>query len=200
MINESFENFQNWLGFYIDLLNKVSEVKRLFNTKEKIEIAEAFVLKILLTWEILCEELLVDSFKSNTQNFQTLTQLRFSKRITGDLSKAIIEGERYMDFRGFDDLLKKSETYLSKRNNPFRRVPVECRRQIDAFYTIRNHIAHQSDKTNRAFRRVCRKDHKLRGFVTPGGLLLRKHPVEITFFNRYIQAFFQAAEAIKNSY
>ena len=79
---------------------KIETSKRVIRTvEEKRSIFEAFALRICALWEALVEEIMIGCLNIDTSQFVITTGYKLPRHITKDMSKAVLLGMTYLDFK-----------------------------------------------------------------------------------------------------
>ena len=96
------------------------------------------------------------------------------------------------------DITGKAKKVLVPANNPFDHLTPAIRKSIDQFYTLRNYLAHRSQRASRAYRGMLEKDFQYRRVVRPGVFLRAEGDSSgkprLEFF---LHRFREASEAIR---
>lgn len=199
---DTFDTFFYWIGWYTDLLVRVTEAKRVVaHPHEKKEIFEAFILKIHVTWDLLVEELMVDCLNWDTLQYAKYKGISLPKNLTRDNCACLITGLRFFDVRSTSEIKRIAKNILVPKYNPFKvlsKTDPDIKRdvkKIDEFYAMRNYIAHYSDMSRRRLMIMYKKSYGLRKFREPGDFLFAfdKQTKQIRFAN-YIYSFLNIAD------
>ena len=165
-----------------------------YSPSEKMQIHEAFVLKIYVAWEVLVENVFVECLSRDPSKYAEYKGIRLAKRLTKDVCRGLISGLGYFDFRDISDLKGKSRNVLATSYNPFPQIPNDAGNKIDEFCVIRNYLAHYSDSARQSLMRMYRNKYNL-PFREPGDFFFEfdKQNKQIRFAN-YTNAFTKAAD------
>lgn len=179
------------LNSAIDLLMKIETSRRVVRTTdEKRSIFEAFVLRICALWESLVEELFIGCLNKDTSKFVETTGFNLPKHITKDMSKAVLLGMNYLDFKSIGNLKSISRKILADNCNPFIFISQANASKIDDFFKIRNYLSHYSHAATRSLHNMYRNRYKMRKFVEPGVFLLARDSTQgIVRMGVYINTF-----------
>ena len=159
---------------YTDLLGRIRNSKEL-NLLNKREIHEAYVINILVAWEVFVEELFVYCLKQDTSRYAQSRGLILPRKVSADLAKSMISGIGYFDFKGTSHIKKIAIGNLAPRNNVFSVMPKHDCGLIDMFVSMRNYIAHRSRNARRSLEKKYSSLYKM-GFREPGNFLLNPVP------------------------
>ena len=163
------------LNSAIDLLMKIETSRRVVRTAdEKASIFEAFTLRICALWESLVEELFIGCLNRDTSTFVKTTGFKLPKHITKDMSKAVLLGLDYLDFKSMGNLKSVSRKILVDHCNPFTTISNEKARKIDEFFKIRNYLSHYSHASRRSLHNMYKDRYRMRKFVEPGFFLMAR--------------------------
>jgi len=167
------DEFETWIVWYGDFLARILDAKRVIKNKfEKLELVEAFVLRVAVHWEILVEDDIIASLNRDSSVYSSELGLRLRKHLTRDESEAILIGHRSLDFKSVGDAKKFAKRYLVDRYNPFKLIPKDIASKIDRFFVIRNYLAHYSSSSKRAYTRMIKNFYGLRKIPEPGNFLI----------------------------
>jgi hypothetical protein len=200
-IKLTFTNFEYWMGWYIQFLQKALQAERVIGTpREKKELLEAFVFKIVAQWEIFAEDLLVDCLNRDSSAYSQHMGLRLKKHLTRSECRAMVIGLGYLDFRSVSHLQGIAKRILTRPNNPFRAIPKNAGDKIDEFFCIRNYLAHYSVPARRSLLNIYQKEYDLKNFREPGDFLYasRGQGGQIRFGD-YVDAFAEASHEMRNA-
>jgi hypothetical protein len=195
-VEVTFDNFFAWMNWYMELLDKIYNAKRVISkSEEKREIFEAFVLKIHATWEIFVEDLLVDCLnKDTTQYAEYMSIRRLRKHLPRNQCKAMVLGMGYLDFRDVSDIKGKANNILVSQHNPFALITNPALKKMNEFYCIRNYIAHYSATAKRSLWKIYKNTYKMKRFHEPGHFLMAwDRKMKQIRFDNYIIAFLDSA-------
>ncbi len=157
------------LNSAIDLLMKIETSQRVVRTAdEKGSIFEAFTLRICALWGFLVEELFIGCLNKDTSMFVKTTGFKLPKHITKDMSKAVLLGMNYLDFKGIGNLKSVSRKILVDHCNPFNTISNAKASKIDEFFKIRNYLSRYSHAARGALHNMYKDRYKMKKFVEPG--------------------------------
>ena len=191
----TFDNFTGWLKWYDDFLAKIYMSRRVVRTfQEKLEIFEAFVLRIDAIWGIFVEQLLIDCLNRDTSQYARHTGTALPKHLPKEQCMAMLLGLGYLDFRSIGEIKKIGRDVLVDVNNPFKGIPQSAGSKIDEFYKIRNYVAHYSSLSKRSLMKVYKEKYGMKRFREPGDFLMAqdRKSGQIRFSN-YVDAFIEVA-------
>jgi hypothetical protein len=197
----SLDNFEVWMWTYIRLLNKLLAAKVVVkHPAEKMELIEAFVLRIAAIWEILVETLFIDCLNRDSSALAKRLNLPLGKHLNRPVCKAIVSGLRYFDFRNVGTLQKDAKSVLVRRYNPFLSIPKDAARKIDEFFILRNYLSHYSSASKRSVMQAYRQSYGLQRFMEPGRFLYasRGHNGQ-TRLADYVGAFLKASAEMRKA-
>lgn len=175
-----FDKFFSRLNDYTDLLLKLyeaqqvvvatelaKEIDRRIHRSEKKHIHEAFVLKIYVAWEVLVENTFVECLRRDPSEYARRKGLVLPRTLSRDVSRGMLSGLGYFDFKDTSDLKGKARRLLAAGHNPFASIPSESARKMDEFYVIRNYLAHYSATARQVLARMY-ADNYGTSFREPG--------------------------------
>jgi len=197
-IRYTFDAYFDHIHRYTDLLDKILNLKEL-NLLKKREIYEAYVIKILVAWEVFVKDLFVYCLKQDTSRYAQSRELKLPRKVSGDLAKSMISGMGYFGFKDTSDIKGIAKRILAPTYNVFNEIPEHDGRIIDMFVSMRNYIAHRSLIAKRSLEKKYRQVYHL-GFRDPGKFLLT--PVsgvggKRIYFADYVDAFDNTAKKIE---
>ncbi len=173
-LKKTFEDYYWNMGIDIDFLMKIAAAQQVVkSTDEKRRVFEAFVFSICTNWDTLVESLLIDCFNKDTSRYSNYTGFKIPKHLTRETCKAIVLGLSYFDFKSIEHLQKSAACILVPQYNPFKIIPKDNVRMINEFYTIRNYLAHYSDASRRALKKIYTR-YGYKTFRKPGEFLLAR--------------------------
>jgi hypothetical protein len=143
-------------------------------------IARMTAIELNAIWERYVEERVVAALNHEPQHFLESNSIVGVKRVSVGLASFIIrEGRQYFDFRDCEDLLRRTNRWLTKARNPFGALSADDRLYLDTLSSIRNCIAHQSQAATRRYKHMLRKTYNIRSAPAPDEFLSsidrRKH-------------------------
>lgn len=186
--------FCTWIEWYGDFLARLVAARRVIRNKfEKLELIEAFVLRTAVRWEVLLSADIVASLNRDASRYAEALGLRLRKHLTRDECKAMLFGQRYIDFRNVDDARAFGKKYLVDRFNPFPAIAASDGKRIDEFLVIRNLLAHYSDFARRPYERIMRDVYSYTRIPEPGAFLMAQTQKHEYRWSVYLRAFLQAA-------
>lgn len=197
-VKVTLENFELAMTWYTLFLQNILGAQRVVKTaREKKELLEAFVFKIVATWDIFVEDLLVDCLNRDSSAYARYMRLNLRKHLSRSECQAMVVGLGYLDFRGISDLTKVANNILTPANNPFRSIPKSAEKKIDEFFAIRNYLAHYSIPAKRRLMTIYEERYDLKNFRAPGDFLYasRGRDGQIRFGD-YVDAFSEASRAM----
>ena len=109
-------------------------------------------------------------------HFTTLSkelELDLPKRISNDECIAYLNGLGYFDLKSASNLKSIGKKILTEKKNPFQKISAEARNHIDDFYSLRNYVAHKSNKSKRTLIKTYSK-YNQKKFLEVGDFLLSK--------------------------
>jgi hypothetical protein len=153
--DSNHDEFERWIIFYGDFLKRILDAKKVIKTRfEKLELIEAFVLRVAVRWELLVEQDVIASLNHDSSKYSEELGLKLRKHLTHDECEAILIGHRYLDFKSVDDVKNFAKKYLVDKYNPFRLIQPEQCKDINHFFVIRNLLAHYSSSAWRSYRKM----------------------------------------------
>ena len=191
------------MDVYRALLRKVRSENSLLSVKERKEVFEAFVPKVLAQWDILVEDLLIDCLNRDSSRYAETFGEGFPKHNSSALCEVMLTGIGYLDFKTFGDAKGKAAKVLVDRLNPLQTVATADARRIDQFSTIRNYLAHYSRVSQRAYERMCREEFDMQRVREPCEFLFalvdarrQKTRFEYVFLDAFDRAAMAMAEFV----
>jgi hypothetical protein len=209
LLARGFDTFFTTLNAYTDLLLKLyqarevvlppaqaREIVKTILPDEKRHVHEAFVLKIYASWEVLVENIFVECLRRDPSTYAERKGLALPRILSRDVSRGMLSGLGYFDFRDTGDLKGKARVYLATQYNPFEHIPRTAAGRIDEFCIIRNYLAHCSDSARHSLARMYKKRYQL-PFRQPGDFFFEwdRQGRQVRFAS-YTNAFIQAANAM----
>jgi len=156
------------------LFTKVLALRgKVYSDFEASEIIEAFTIKTICDWEWYAEKIICECLKDDTSQLSKELELDLPKTISNDECIAYLNGLGYFDLKSASNLKSIGKKILTEKKNPFQNISTESRNHIDDFYSLRNYAAHKSNKSKRAFFKICSK-YNQKEFVEVGEFLLSK--------------------------
>jgi len=167
---------------------------KLYSPFEASEIIEAFTIKTICDWEWYVEKMIYECLKDDTSQLANQLALTLPKSITKDECVAYLNGLAYFDLKSVSNLKSIARKILIESKNPFERISSEARNQIDDFYSLRNYVAHRSNKSKKTLIRTYKKYNQDK-FIEVGEFLLGKtrHDNRTIRFQDFGGAFWLAA-------
>ena len=170
---KNHDEFETRIEWYGDFLARILAAKRVIKTKfEKLELVEAFMLKVAVSWEVLVEDDIIASINRDSSAYSSELGLRLRRHLTRDESEAILIGHRFLDFRSVGEVKSFAKRYLVDEYNPFKLIPRNIVSKIDQFIIIRNYLAHYSSSSMRAYNRMIKNCYNLNKIPEPGAFLI----------------------------
>ena len=198
----TIENFEYWLQRYITLINQLMAARRgvARSPVDKKELLEAFVFRIVASWEVFVNDLMVDCLNRDSSQYADYMQLRLAKNLPRPVCEAMLRGLGYTDFRSVPEIKKVAKNILTAANNPFKAIPVATGEAIDEFTRMRNYLAHYSTAARRSLLNSYRRNHKLKNFREPADFLYasNRRSKQIRFGD-YVQAFIDASQVMRHT-
>lgn len=126
-------------------------------------------------WERYVEKRLVAALNHDPRHFIREEEIKGVKHVSSGLADYIIRGgRRFFDFRFTSELIDRSDSFLGKSANPFRKIDSGDRLYIDALASIRNCIVHNSDAAQTAYRRRLKEVYGITSAPAPDEFLYAK--------------------------
>lgn len=191
----SFENFRTEIAKNLEILYKIEDTDDL-SIQEKKSLFETLVIRFDVTWQILLEELFIDSLNWDSSEYRKNTGYDFpGKNLHRQICKAIVIGIKFSDFAKLDDVRRNAKEFLVGKFNPFRSIRSQERNKIEEFYTLRNYIAHASDYQLRKLRKMYKDRYRLKKYPSPGTFLLNRNAGQkFSRLQNYVNSFLNAAK------
>jgi len=186
------------MSWDIDILMKLEKAKAVVKPREeKRTIFEAFVFRICANWQILVEELFINCLGKDTSMYKKYTGFDVPKHIPRDTCKAILLGTGYWDFKSVSDIKRQAKRILLPGCNPFKEIENIQEKKIDEFHAIRNYLAHYSDASWRALKKIYQNEYGFNKFIEPGRFLLaNEKKANIPRMGVYINNFTDTADTM----
>ncbi|KIA83951.1 hypothetical protein [Kaistella jeonii] len=146
---------------------------KVYSDYEASEIIEAFTIKTICDWEWYAEKIICECLKVDTSQLSQELELKLPKTISNDECIAYLNGLGYFDLRSVSNLKSISKKILTEKKNPFQKISAEAGNHIDDFYSLRNYVAHRSNKSKRTLVKTFSK-YKQNEFIEVGEFLLSK--------------------------
>lgn len=151
----------------------LSLIGKLYSQYEASQVVEAFAIKTLCDWEFYIERIIYECLKNDTTNLSKQLDLDLPKAISIDECTAYLNGLGYFDLKSCSNLRAIARKILVKENNPFDNLNKEAIKHIDDYYSLRNYIAHKSNKSKKSLLLVYEK-YQQTSFIEAGDFLLSK--------------------------
>lgn len=195
----AFDDFDESLVFYADLAQRIVSARRVIRHKyEKLELLEAFILRLVTLWDVFVGELMVACLNRDTSRYAEHRGLKLRKHLSADECTAMLTGLGYLDFRSAGDLQRTAKEILAI--NPFVDIPKGSRQKVDELLIMRNYLSHYSGRSRRALDAVYRRTYGMKTFREPGAFLWanssRKGQIR---FGVYIDSLADASKAMRAS-
>ena len=193
----TFDDFDGKLLFYADFVNRIVYAQRVIRFKyEKVELLEAFVLRLVTSWDVFVRDLFVDCLNKDAAKYADYMGLRLKKHLSIDECQAMLTGLGYFEFRGVTEARNAAGHVLVV--NPFPAIPNPSIKKIDELVAIRNYLAHYSGRAQRALQRVYTGRYRMSTFRRPGEFLYADtKPGQIRFVT-YVKALADASVAMRD--
>jgi len=146
---------------------------KIYSDYEASEIIEAFTIKTICDWEWYVEKMIYECLKIDTSQLSQQLELDLPKTISNDECIAYLNGLGYFDLKNVSNLKSIGKKILTEKNNPFQNISSESRNHIDDFYSLRNYVAHKSNKSKRTLVKTYSK-YNQNDFIEVGDFLLLK--------------------------
>jgi len=183
---------------YRGFLEKVINAQRVVaSTEEKRDIAESVLIRLCAYWEFFTDGHLVDCVNKDSSRLSQFFGVSIPANPSKDLCQALLFGEKYRDFRAFDELKAFTKKILPDNNNPFLAISKRHGFKIDEVYCIRNYLSHYSAKSKRTLFDMYKKKYKMTRFLEPGQFVLAYNAKNLW---EYLAAFQGASADMKGWY
>ncbi len=96
--------FEGVVFRYDDYLNRLLNARRVVRAHDKKEIAEGTVLKLCAYWESFVDRELLDCVNIDSTKLAAYLELKLPKHLKRALCRAIVFGDRFLDFRSIGNL------------------------------------------------------------------------------------------------
>lgn len=146
---------------------------KLYSDYEASEIIEAFTVKTICDWEWYIEKMICECLNQDTSQLSKELDLKLPKKISIDECIAYLNGLGYFDLKSIGNLKSIGKKVLIESKNPFNNISSPAKKHIDDFYSLRNYVAHKSNKSKRTLLKVYEK-YNQRDFIEVGEFLLDK--------------------------
>ena len=170
----TFDDFTGRLRWYQAFIDRVCRGRIVRAADERMELLEAFLIRIHTLWDRFGERLLIDCLNRDTSQYAEHTDRNIRKHLSRDECAALLEGLGYLDFKSVGNMKGIARKVLLDRYNPFKTIPDEAGRRIDELYQIRNYLAHGSNQSKRALRKAYKDGWSAKRFTEPGSFLMHK--------------------------
>jgi len=166
-------SYDNAIDRYRSFTEKVINARRVLgNVQEKRDLAESVTLRVCAQWEYFVDELLTACVNCNHSKLNEFLGVHVPKHPSQELCRALIFGDRYVDFPSFGALKGFSRKLLPDESNPFLSIRRRNWNKIDEVYAIRNYLSHYSQKSKRSLFTMYKNNHGMTRFYEPGQFLL----------------------------
>ena len=153
-----------------DFNKKKSKIRK----KEKTILVESLLLRSCAYWENFLEKEIILLIGLNNDKFKIYMELPSNTKLNLKLIRAILYGDKYLDFH--DIRLYKSYFFkiLIDKYNPFKNITTEQLKKINFSYTIRNYLSHYSEYSKKNLYQAYMDKFKYKKFQEPGVFLLKE--------------------------
>jgi len=111
--------FIRWLLWHFVFLDKIMADKTLMETpRERREVMEAFILRVVALWETFVVDLLVGCLNKDATQYASYMRLKLPKHLSRNECTAMLIGLSYVDFHGVSDIQKIAKTFSWPRTTP----------------------------------------------------------------------------------
>lgn len=199
-VQATFDQYEYWLGVNVELLARIINAKRVVgNERDKKELIEAFVFKLVAIWEVFIQDLMIDLLNRDSSQYADYTSNRLQKHLPRPVCRAMIEGLGYYDFRGVADIKRVAKNILVGSNNAFKAIPQNDGEKIDEFARMRNYLAHYSTVARRNLMKSYKRIHGFSNFREPADFLYAYNPrTKALRLVDYVTAYESASAAMKS--
>jgi len=193
--NKNHASFDDWLLWYGDFLKRIIEAKRVIGSRfEKSELVEALVLRCAARWEVLVTEDIITSLNRDSSAYAEALDLRLRAHLSRDECKAMLLGQRYLDFRSVQELIGFGKKYLAPAFNPFAGIKRPQATKINEFLIMRNVLAHYSDYAWRPYYKFMKNRYRYDRVPEPGAFLIAVTYEGEYRWSEYIRGFLRASQ------
>ena len=194
-----FDQFDHDIEVYEKLVAKIASAQRVISYKyEKLELLEAFALRLVTRWDVFVEDLLIACLNRDASKYAEHKGLQLRKHLSADECTAILTGLGYLDIRSVGDAQRVAKQNLV--HNPFVAIPKGAKGKIEELLIIRNYLSHYSGSARRALETVYRQKYGLRNFREPGEFLWADtRPGNQMRFGTYIDALTEASSKMRTA-
>lgn len=197
-LKKSHEEFDEAVSRYRGFMKKIISAQRVVaSVQEKRDIAESVLIRLCANWESFVDQHLVGCVNCDHSKLSEFFGVTIPPNPSWELCHALLFGEKYRDFRSFEDLKGLTKRILPKSGNPFLVISTAHAKKIDEVYAIRNYLSHYSAKSRRSLFNVYKSTYKMRRFLEPGQFVLAYDAYRLW---NYFAAFEGASDDMKDWY
>lgn len=153
-----------------DFNKKKSKIRK----KEKTILVESLLLRSCAYWENFLEKEIILLLGLNNDKFKIYMELPSNTKLNLKLIRAILYGDKYLDFHD----IRYHKSYFFKilidKYNPFKNITTEQLKKINFSYTIRNYLSHYSEYSKKKLYQAYMDNFNYRIFQEPGIFLLKE--------------------------
>jgi len=168
-------NVKELITYGMEIITEnVNKMKSKNRKKEKTILVEALLLRSCAYWEKFLEKEIILLINLNNEKFKMYFELPQKAKLNIALIRAILYGDKYLDFHDIENCKGCFSKILTDNFNPFKGITTEQFKKINFSYTIRNYLSHYSDYSKKNLYRAYIDKFKLKKFQEPGVFLLKE--------------------------
>lgn len=168
-------NVKELIKYGMDIVTEnINKTKNKDRKKEKTILVEALLLRSCAYWEKFLEKEIILLVNLNNDKFKIYFELPQKSTLNIKLIRAILYGNKYLDFHDIKNCKGFFSKLLTDNYNPFNSITIEQFNNISFSYTIRNYLSHYSDYSKKNLCRAYIDKFKYKIFQEPGLFLLKE--------------------------
>jgi len=168
-------NVRELIKYGIEIITEdFSKKKSKIRKKEKTILVESLLLRSCAYWENFLEKEIILLLGLNNDKFKIYMELPSNTKLNLKLIRAILYGDKYLDFHD----IRYHKSYFFKilvdKYNPFKNITTEQLKKINFSYTIRNYLSHYSEYSKKKLYQAYMDSFNYKIFQEPGIFLLKE--------------------------
>lgn len=163
--------FHNDITLYGSILkNEFPKVSALQN-EDIVLLEESYLIKVVAEWESFTHNIIAYCIAIDTTAMSKHLELNLPKKISFDNAYSILNGLQYKTITSSNELKSLTRKILTDQYNPFLQFEKSTLNSIDDLYSLRNYIAHKSQRARERLLTMYRNRYAKISFVEPGYFL-----------------------------
>lgn len=168
-------NVRELINYGIEIITEdFNKKKSKIRKKEKTILVESLLLRSCAYWENFLEKEIILLLGINNDKFKIYMELPSNTILNLKLIRAILYGDKYLDFHDIGYHKSYFFKILIDKYNPFKNITTEQLKKINFSYTIRNYLSHYSEYSKKKLYQAYMDNFNYRIFQEPGIFLLKE--------------------------